>query len=265
MTTFLRLAILLLPLIPLNVTWAAPPQEIRVFELHHITSGEALPPLRKLLGEKGSVTSVHNRVVVKTVPEELQRVAEFLKSIDIPRKSLLIEVRQSSNPSGVSIGAGARHSQVSMRLGNARQTTEQRIQILDGEEAFIMTGQEVPYSSQTALMGGKHPAYSRSVAYQTVATGFRLQPTLLKKGVRLEITPFQEEIAEKDSRGDQPPRILFHQAATSVLVPLNIWQELAQTKTTSGSDSISAFRWTTGRAHQKKSIQIRIAVQEMNP
>jgi len=202
--------------------------EVRVIELEHRQAEELLPVLESMLGSAGAVSALDNRLVVRAPPRDLAAVEKLIAQLDTPRAMLRIAVRQeqssaaigqeggsilSTSPGGVGIVRGGR------TLGNRSRSTEQFVQVLDGETALIEVGERRPYVRIRAYVGGHRRGVVEVTDFQDLAEGFLVRPQLLGEGVVLDISPYQSMPADSTA-------INFSQLATRSEVPFDEWIDL---------------------------------------
>lgn len=189
---------------------AALAQEVlEVISLRHSTAERVIPVLRPLLEPGGALTGQYNQLIVRTSPANLAQIRAALEAIDRPARRLVISVRfdsvQDSASSGVTGDAriSNRGSSAEVRIRDSRSTSgeqvDQRIQVLEGGQAHISSGQ--------------------SRVYADAATGFAVVPRLAGGIVTLEILAQQEQF-------DRGGAIQGQRAASTVSGRLGEWFEI---------------------------------------
>lgn len=172
---------------------------LEVISLRHRTAEQVIPVLRPLLEPGGVLSGQYNQLIVRTSPGNLAQIRAVLDSIDQPARRLTISVRfdnaQQAAGSGFRESRSARDEQV-----------DQRIQVLEGGQAYISTG--------------------TSRIYGQAGTGFSVMPRISGSNVTLEIATQQEAF----TRGGA---IQGQRAASSVSGRLGEWIDLG------GTDSAS--------------------------
>ena len=191
-----------------------------VIPLGYRTLEEIIPAIQPLVPPPGSVTGMNNQLVVRTTADNLQAVKDVLSKLDHAPRRLLISVRQGrwedmrlylAEATGsyqkkdvrVTADESVRHGRglnVSVEgddnrrlkgrvFSNRSQDKEvgiQRIQTVEGREAFIQTGRSVPVADR--YYGGWR-GRGGSVRYKDVTTGFLVLPRITGDRVTLEINP----------------------------------------------------------------------------
>ncbi len=263
MTSLLRFSIFLIIFFWFGLCIGASEMISRVYELKHTGVEKIIPVINSLTETDTKVETLNNRIIIHASPETQKKIAVLIDKIDIPRSTLLIRVRHSSNGIANAIRTGNHVSKApaktSGRLGNSQKSTIQQILVQDGADAFIVKGEDIPYSSELSMVSGRHQGFSRKIAYKEVRTGFLVRPVLQGKMVEVEIVPFNENIRGNFSPNiDTPPSVRYQKAGTKLRVPLNSWFELAGTSQNFQQDDVSTVRWQTGKNYHKSSIWIKI-------
>ena len=129
---------------------------LEVISLRHRTADQVIPVLRPLLEPGGVLSGQYNQLIVRTSPGNLAQIRAVLDSIDQPARRLTISVRfdnaQQSARSGVETDAriSNRGSSANVRIEDSRSSrgeqVDQRIQVLEGGQAYISTGESRNYA-----------------------------------------------------------------------------------------------------------------------
>jgi hypothetical protein len=224
---------------------------------------ELLEVLRPLVPPPGSVSAFNDQLVVRTTPGNMASLRGLLLELDRAPANLVISVRRSldeevrrdllaarvtargggvsastgasprdgsgrSTRGGVSISAGA-----GSRLSTAGSEELQRIRVLEGREAFIEIGQDVPFRERTLVVGPARVIGSDSIRYESFGSGLWVRPRLHAHGVTVDILRGQRTLGS-DWRAE------VDQVQTSVSGELGRWMELAGTGASqAGSSSAS--------------------------
>src|SRR5436190_7745196 len=111
---------------------------LEVISLRHRTAEQVIPVLRPLLEPGGALSGQYNQLIVRTSPGNLTQIRAVLDSIDQPARRLTISVRfdnaQQSARSGFQDSRSSRDERV-----------DQRMQVLEGGQAYISTGESRIY------------------------------------------------------------------------------------------------------------------------
>lgn len=222
-----------------------------VIAIGYRDAGEVVTMLRPLVPPPGTVTHLGNQLIVKTTPENMGEIRRLLKSIDRAPANLLISVRHAAdeevrrdlaeafaevNRGGVSASAGSegrggRGLSVSGGdddvSGSARAVQEntaqstrasQRVRVLEGQTAFIATGEERPLSQQSTIVQNGRVVVQQGTVYARAESGFYVRPRLTGDRVILDIMP-------ADNRFDGT-RIETREVSTSVSGRLGKWMQI---------------------------------------
>jgi len=194
---------------------------MEVIELRHRPVDQVVPILRPMVPPPGAVSGMHNQLIIRTTPENMAQIKSILEQIDTRLQRLKITVRQARhttagqdsaglsgryNVGDVTLGAGAggrdrsgvtvmhRDGDGRIRYQLSERETEQtgnvsqHVQVLEGGQAFIRTGQEVPVPQRTVIINGRRTIVSDTTQYQSLTTGFYVRPRLNGDRVTLEIS-----------------------------------------------------------------------------
>ena len=227
---------------------------MQVIPLSYRPLEEVLPFLEPLVPQPGTVTGIGDRLVIKTTPENLREVQRILAEIDRAPHNLLIRVRQTQNE-GTDIdqtaadirirqgdvtistgrsepidrGASATYRggdiQAGVRVLRTQSDTDddtlQQVRVLEGREAFISTGELVPFAECRRRGRGFRPA-GGCVSYKDVTTGFYVVARLKGEHVVLDVAPRRMNLSERGGGAVDVQR-----AYTTVSGKLGRWIEIA--------------------------------------
>jgi len=198
---------------------------IEVIQLRNRTAEQVIPVLQPLLAPGGALSGQYNQLIVRTSPENLAQIRQVLDSIDRPQRRLMISVRFDNSAEASRSGAEGdvrisnRGSSAAVRIESSRSASDQRVaqqvQVLDGGEAQIFTG-ELRFWSDAS-------------------TGIIAVPRLSGSNVTLDLYAQQERYVRGAIQGQR--------AATTVAGRLGEWIELGGTSTSaasSGSGTLSS-------------------------
>jgi type II secretory pathway component GspD/PulD (secretin) len=133
---------------------AAGQNMLEILQLRHRTAEQVLPALRPLVEPGGTLTGQGSQLIVRVSPANFVELQRALEAIDRPSRRLQISVRfdeaidaasQDIEASGRISNRGSRidvRGQDSRTAGSER--VDQRLQVLEGGRAFIMTGRSTP-------------------------------------------------------------------------------------------------------------------------
>lgn len=254
-----RFVLLLLLCLPVMSNADSRQMVTEVIPLGYRSIHEIIPVIRPLVSPAGSVTGLRGQLVVTATPREMTKVREVLAALDKSPARLLISVSRgdnetaardsasiqgqvgnlSINKDGVRAGSAAAGHQDANRdylavqaKNNRRSETMniiQQVQVLEGREAYISAGQEIPVRNRGAVAGpGGIYRYDNTEFYPAV-TGFYAVPRLRGDEVFLEINSLSRRHdnmkigvnGRSIERGRQPARV--SNLSTSVTGRLGEW------------------------------------------
>jgi hypothetical protein len=195
--------------------------QVEVIPLRHRFPEEIIPVLQPLLVPGGSISGMNNQLVVKTTAENLAQIQAVLDGVDRALRRLRITVRrdaghgaergrqslsgaldagavtvrQPERPGGrgVTLGAGDRDDRLRVQAAaHGVERTEYgtwTVQAVEGQPAFIRTGQAVPVHEPVVYATGGGPVVQDTVTYRDADSGFWVVPRLSGETVTLLITP----------------------------------------------------------------------------
>ena len=190
---------------------------IEVIELHSRSYDEILPVIQPLVGSDGTVAGMGNSLVIMAAPERLARIKQLLVELDRPPKRLLITVgnkedraRSSSgyrasadiktgnsqigiNSPGYPVDSSRAQVQLHDRSSTTTQSSQQFVQAMEGQSAFISSGLSVPLQTTERYYGGAVPYQRSTTQYHDVTRGFYVIPRVSGETVTLEISQHDDK------------------------------------------------------------------------
>ncbi len=262
---------------------------LEIIELEHTLASDILPLVQPLVVQGGTVTGMHDRLVVKTTSANLSEIKNVLAAFDRAPKTLRITVKQDqaqqsriqedavsgrfragdasgrlADPgthNGASVGIRDRHGNaVRYRALNTQSSDDQRVShfvtTLEGHPALIQTGQSIPYPRSSALYGGYGVTVHEGIDYRDVSSGFYVTPRIHGQQVTLDIAP-QLEHADPKDRGVIDTRY----SSTTISGRLGEWIPLGgANEANSGNDRALLART---RRHGTDVYGVWVKVEEM--
>jgi hypothetical protein len=224
---------------------AAAQHALEIIPLRHRTVDQVLPALRALLEPGGTLSGDRGQLIVRTSPGNLAQLKQALAAIDRPLRRLQISVRfdDAAESSSQGIEAGGRVSNRGARVelqgrndrSHATERVDQRIQVLEGGRALIMTGQSTP------LPG----------AIWETGSGFEAVPRLSGDTVLVDIAPQKESI-----EGQQ-------RLATTLSARLGEWFEIGATTASAVRDARGMA--SSSRSRSSETRRVWLKVEELRP
>ncbi len=233
------------------VSSAAGQQSLEVIPLRYRTVEQVLPALRPLLEPGGVLTGQYSQLIVRASPANLAQLKQALEAIDRPLRRLQISVRFDDALEAASQGVEAsgrianRGSRIEVgaqdQRASATERVDQRIQVLEGGRAFIMTGRSTPL-----------PITRDTVVIRETGTGFEAIPRLAGGDtVLVDIAPQRETLA-----GEQ-------RLVTTVSARLGEWFELGSAATGAARDDRGLASASRSQASETRRVWLKI--EELGP
>jgi type II secretory pathway component GspD/PulD (secretin) len=263
------------PILALLACSAALAQEMQVIELHYRTADEVIPALQPLLDPGDALTGMDDKLFVRAAPAALTRVMQAITALDRPRRELVITVGQGTvtelagadvrgsatvSSGGVSVGVnrppGAVDSAqvaVTGRRQQANLHNVSSVRTIEGMEAYIAVGQEVPLTSTQVTPGWGGPMVTQSTTYRDVSTGFYAVARISGDAVTISISPRQQSFDR--ARGGT-----IHTAGTdsTVTARLGEWVELGAVRETGSAAEAGLLVWGRRSAGSQYSAWIKV-------
>jgi type II secretory pathway component GspD/PulD (secretin) len=186
--------------------------EFKIITLQHRFAEEILPAIKPLVGDDGTATAMQNNLIIRTSRNNMAEIEQLINSLDSVRQNLKITIRRNTNNDigqsrteiagrrridNVTVETGGRginkQNGLAMNIENYQSksnvSNEQFIRVTDGEQAFILVGQSVPYTQEWINLTHRYLGIQRSTAFVNIDTGFAVRPRTIGNQVELEITP----------------------------------------------------------------------------
>jgi type II secretory pathway component GspD/PulD (secretin) len=208
--------------------------DLEIIPLHHRTVDQVLPVLQPLVEPGGVLTGQNNQLIVRTSPRNLEEIRRVLARLDsrarLRDESLGVrgtvrsgDVAISNRPvpssrTTVTIGARGNDSAFSEQV-------DQRIQVVEGGQAFIATGESRPIRQGTVTVTPSGRTYGQETQFQQASTGFEVVPRVSGDRVFLDIAPQREKFGAPVGRGGART-IETQRAASTVSARLGEWFEI---------------------------------------
>ncbi len=205
---------------------------ITTIQLLNRPAEEVIPIVQPMLGVDDAISGKGFKIFLRSSPETLAQVKDMIEVLDIAAKILQISVFQGNTRGLGALGIGGNiqieSGDASIDIGTKRNkngdgggsitystnngsgninstSTRMRlednaihhIRVTEGTEAYIETGEQIPYFSGTnwivpeAVVGG--------IKYKDVTTGFYVLPRIQGDNVTLQVSPFKN--SQLNARG----------------------------------------------------------------
>ena len=246
MTLYAMRVFLMLSLALISVLASAPVLaeiEFKIISLQHRFASDLLPAITPMVGLDGTATGMNNQLILRAQPERMREIEALIEKLDAARVNRRITVsnslQQDSQSSTFDASGTVRSGNVtisnSRRMQNTggrliverstsstRQTGNQFINVLDGERAFISSGQIVPFTQEWISITRRYVQIERFTDWREVTTGFAVRPRTIGNQVELEITP-------RISSMNQQGFIDFNELSTIVSLNIGEWLDIGGT------------------------------------
>lgn len=195
---------------------------LEVITLKYRTAEQVIPVLGPLIQKPGTISGLQQQLIVRTTAANLADIKQVLATLDAAPRRLLITVRQDAT-----LDSGRANSTRSLDSDRNTQT----LQVIEGNSAFIRTGQSVPLPqrqvSRTIVNGQIVERLVNSVEYRDVMTGFYALPRLDGDRVTLEISPQRDTLPTPDQNLPHGS-VNVQRVATTVSGRLGEWMEIGR-------------------------------------
>ncbi|MDO9392840.1 MAG: secretin N-terminal domain-containing protein [Methylotenera sp.] len=226
-------------LLPLHAIAAT---DFKIIDLQHRFAEDIIPIIQPLAGSEGAVTGMQNHLIIRATPERMIEIEQVISTLDVARQNLKITVSHQNNlqteREGVAVSGrkqignvdiGTNRYQKNVRDGvqldiensqhNTRSSSNQYINVIDGESAFIRVGQSVPFTQEWVTLTRRYIRLQKTTEFIDISTGFSVRPRSIGDEIELQITP---RIAQLNQRG----YIDFEELNTTVRVKHGEWLNL---------------------------------------
>jgi type II secretory pathway component GspD/PulD (secretin) len=225
---------------------------LEVITLKYRTAEQVIPVLEPLIPKPGTLSGLQQQLIVRTTPANLADIKQVLTTLDAVPRRLLITVRQDA-----ALDSG--RSDNTRSLDSDRNT--QTLQVLEGNSAFIRTGQSVPLPqyqvSRTIVNGRIVDRVIDSVEYRDAMTGFYALPRLAGDRVTLEISP-QRDTPPTPERNLPHGSVNVQRVATTVSGRLGEWIEIGRLAQGVSNEQSVVLGNTRGTSTDNRRILIRV-------
>lgn len=187
-------------------------QSLEVIDLKHRTASEVIPVLQPLLEAGGALTGQDYKLFVRASAANVAQLRKALAEIDRAARQFQVEVRRAtrqqveSEQAAVSAVIGNRGAGIALSTDatQARREDNQvaRVNVIEGNAAFIATGQSIPVITSVYLGGGRRPRLGATQEYRDLRSGFMVTPRVAGERVILQIEQ-QAQRAAADGGGIQ--------------------------------------------------------------
>ncbi len=224
---------------------------VSVIQLNHRPAAEVIPIIEPMLGPNDAISGEGFKIFVRASAESQERVRAMVDFLDTASRELQVSVFQGSEQDlrGLAVRAHVEFesADTSVEIGDGKEADEsaggriiysssggsasvegiatQRslrdnpihmVRVAEGKEAYIETGERIPYFTGAAWRGRR--ALAGGVEYENVVTGFYVLPRIRGETIVLEVSPF------KSSRSDTARgNVETQSASTTVTGRVGAW------------------------------------------
>ena len=227
--------------------YAVAETDFKIMTLQHVFANDLLPIIKPMVGADGEASGINNQLIVRATLERMQDIEAIIAKLDIAKVNRKITVKNSLNVQTqqarveatgaikvgkVTVGNDRQASPNSGRVEIARNSSsrqknsEQFMNVLDGQRAFIKVGQIVPFTQEWVTITRRYIQIDRTTDWREITTGFAVRPRTIGRPennqIELEITP---RIAKINSQGF----VDFEDLKTIIHVKLGDWVDIGGT------------------------------------
>lgn len=248
--------------------------DFKIITLQHRFVEDILPIIQPLAGSEGVITGMQNQLIIRASPEKMIEIEQVIATFDVARQNLKITVSHQSNlqttNDGVTVNGHTKigntvistHKypknytsdiQVDIKNNQTKTTSgsNQFINVIEGERAFIQVGQSVPFTQEWITLTRRYLSHQQTIAFVDVSTGFSVRPRYIGSQIELEITP-------RISQLNQNGVIDFEDLSTVVLVNKDEWLDLGSIMQQRDDVSRAILSTLAGSQTQGSKLSIRV-------
>ena len=245
--------------------------EFKIFTLQHHFAADLLPVISSMVGADGVATGTNNQLIVRASPERMREVEQTIAQLDNERINRKITVKTSNNvqmqqerteaSGNVKVGKvtvannkrappNSGNVDIERNNSNTSQNSNQFINVLDGERAFIRVGQIVPFTDEWVTITRHYVQVERFTDWREISTGFAVRPRTIGNEVELEITP---RIARPNGQF-----IDFEELTTIVHTSLGNWVDLGGTMQNNDDVSRKILGLQRTSSQQNSNLMVKV-------
>ncbi|HYN53713.1 MAG TPA: secretin N-terminal domain-containing protein [Methylotenera sp.] len=248
--------------------------EFKIITLQHRFAEDILPSIQPLVGSEGTASGIQNQLIIRASPENMAQIEQVIATLDVARQNLKITVSRQNNlqneREGVTVNGRKRFGNVEIGTTNKRtaregvqigiennqsnssSTSNQFINVVDGEQAFIRVGQSVPFTQEWAVLSRRYVSVQKTTEFVDITTGFSVRPRSIGNQIEVEITP---RIAQLNQRGF----IDFEELTTVVRMNRGEWLDIGGIM--GQKDEVSRAILSKQSSRQSQDNQLSILVE----
>lgn len=248
--------------------------EFKIITLQHRFATDILPIIQPLVGSDGAVTGMQNQLIIRASAEKMSEIEQVIANLDVARQNLKITVSRQSNQQAERNGftMNGRKQSGSIEIGtrsypknsadgvqlniennqqNSHASSQQFVNVIDGEHAFIRVGQSVPFTQEWLTLTRRYLRMQKTTEFVDISTGFSVRPRIIGDQIELEITP---RIAQLNQSGF----VDFEELTTIVRVNKGEWLDLGGIMQQKDEVSRAILSQQTQSQSQENQLSIRV-------
>ena len=246
--------------------------EFKIFTLQHRFASDLLPTINPMVGTDGTASGIDNQLIIRTQPERMREIEATVAKLDAARANRKISVNTSNNLQSqherVEVSGSRKIGKVTVSndrrakpgssgidiensSSNTNQNSQQFINVLDGERAFIRVGQIVPFTQEWVTISRRYIQVDRFTDWREVTTGFAVRPRTVGNNVELEITP---RIAKPNNQGF----IDFEELTTVINTTLGNWVDIGGTMQQNDEISRKILGLQSGASQKTSYLSVKV-------
>jgi type II secretory pathway component GspD/PulD (secretin) len=258
-----------------------------VLPLGYRSINEIIPLVRPLVRPSGSVAGLQGQLVVTATPQQMAEVRRVLGKLDKSPVRLLISVRRGNSRNGKKGSASVQgragniainngdatvggkgdnqhidQDSLSLNLKSHQREVEdditQQVQVLEGHEAYISTGEVIPVRNRGAVAGPGGVYRYDSTEFYPAVTGFYTIPRLNGDEVFLEMNTVSRKRNNLKLGGYHPQQnIAVSNINTSVTGKLGEWIVIGNID----QSGVKNYQGIAAKSRQQKSSSSSVSVR----
>jgi len=245
--------------------------EVVTIQIMSRPAASMVDAVRPMLGQDGSVSAFHDKLIVKGTPDEIAAVRAMVMEIDRPARRLIIEVRQAGRLSQSSRSLGYGVSTDDVQIGRVtprgndadaqlryqsiqtrgRGDSLQRVQALDGRPALIRAGQSVPVYQGQQYVSPWGISQGYEVQYRDATSGFYALPRVHGDQVTVEVYQHNDRLSGSD-------RFNIQEASSMLRGNLGQWMTLGSVGGDMGDNRNQIGLNVQTRRTQDMELELRV-------
>lgn len=236
-------------------------QSLEVIDLKYRTAQEVIPVLQPLLESGGALSGSDYKLFVRASAANVAQLRQALAQVDRQPRQFLVSVRRATRQDLQREGVSAAgvisngHSGVTVRATDASAQRQDAgiasVQVLEGNSAYIATGQSVPVVT-AVIAGGRKPWIASSTSYRDLNSGFLVTPRISGERVTLDISQQAEQ------RSAHSGNIDTQQLSTQVSARLGEWMQLGGVSESSNSQGSGILSRQYSTRSDEQGIWVKV-------